>query len=173
MMKKINIALACIMIVLVGAFAYFLYFYDTSSQLNTTRYDDAYEELIGRSTYDTSFEYATIDGSKTTTGNGQYRITVTFHDASADLTNFRVLIVDGTEKTNPSNEKYSKYPTLGIFDDYIYNLIISSETESDITRHAYTFDYATENDITSVLIYVSYKVGDAVTTNKYLQIGLS
>ena len=173
MMKKINIALTCIMIVLVGVFAYFLYFYDTSSQLNTTRYDDAYEELVNQSTYESTFDYATIYGTKTaSTGPTPHRITVSFHSATETLSNFRVLIVDETEKNHPSNERYSKYPTLGLFDDYSYSMIISTETEGDISRYAYTFDYATANDISSVLIYVSYKVGTSTTDNVYLQVGL-
>ena len=157
----LNVFLFIIMLAAVVISGYFI-FRPNSSSLDYSQYNIAKQQLV-QSTRQTSFKYC--DGEAyLALKDGTYNVSVALGNATANLYDIDILVMDGTADATAKGT----YPSLGLIEDE-HNNLVPKVNASGASRSSYLLSFTSDNSVSLVYVYLAYTY-ENVRYQEYVQL---
>jgi hypothetical protein len=160
-----NKILAFVVAIAVIVAGYFIFTTGAEQFIDYQHYQRTKSELFAQSEYQTNLAEAGVEAILRIENN-HFKVSVIIGEAKSTLNNLKILVI---ENTNQAKTGDKIYPSLGLIDNQIINLVPTSPvTETNKTGLILSFD--SSSNIGEILVYFSYLDTNSIRITRYLKL---
>lgn len=156
MKKNVWISIVMLLVVVISGYFIFTKIGVNNQQVDYTFYNETKTKLISQNTYGDDFLYCDVEVLLKVV-DSKYEVSVIIGNATEKMEDIDILVISASLSAISSDDIF---PSIGLLNDNSYNLVPSSYEKDINDKTSYILNYVSEDSISEVMIYFSYKMND-------------